>query len=116
MRVDLQVEITESGESTLVAVTGELDALTAGELDGALEPLLADPALRGMVVDLSGVDFMDSSGLGICIKAIKGVREKGAEVSFVVTSARVRRVFEITGIDQAVVVAPDVATALAVVE
>lgn len=114
--MDLLVEITDSGGASLVSVTGELDALTAGQLDAALAPLLADDDPRGLVLDLSGVDFMDSSGLGICIKAIKAVREKGAEVSFVVTSTRVRRVFEVTGIDQAVVVAADPASALAVVE
>ena len=114
--MDLLVDITNSGDTTLVSVSGELDALSAGELDEAIAPLLADSDLRGLVVDLSGVDFLDSSGLGVCIKAIKAVRQQGAEISFVVTSSRVRRVFEVTGIDQSVVVADDLVSAIEVVE
>jgi hypothetical protein len=52
-----------------------------------------------VVVDLSRVSFIDSSGLGVLVGALKRVRERGA-LSLVCPEPRVRRVFEITGLTQ----------------
>jgi anti-sigma B factor antagonist len=52
-----------------------------------------------VVVDLSGVSFIDSTGLGVLIGGLKRAREKGS-LSLVCPHSRVRRVFEITGLTQ----------------
>lgn len=114
--MDLQVEVSTVDSTPLVAVAGELDAIAAPQLDEALAPLLADGSGSGLVLDLGGVTFLDSSGLGVCIKAVKGVRANGGEVALVVTTPRVRKVLEITGIDQAVTVVDTVEEALAAVQ
>lgn len=114
--MDLQVEVSAAGSTTLVSVVGELDAIAAPQLDAALAPLLDGDGSAGLVLDLSGVTFLDSSGLGVCIKAVKGVRANGGEVALVVTTPRVRKVLEITGIDKAVAVASTVEAAVAVVQ
>lgn len=114
--MDLQVEVSAAGTTPLVSVAGELDAVAAPQLDDALAPLLAEGDGSGLVLDLSGVTFLDSSGLGVCIKAVKGVRAQGGEVALVATTPRVLKVLEITGIDKAVVVVGTVEDAVAAVQ
>lgn len=114
--MDLQVEVSTADSIPLVSVVGELDAIAAPQLDNVLAPLLAGDTGAGLVLDLAGVTFMDSSGLGVCIKAIKGVRANSGEVALVVTTPRVLKVLEITGIDKAVTVVDSVADALATLQ
>lgn len=114
--MDLQVEVSSVDSTPLVSVAGELDAVAAPQLDAALAPLLAAEESLGLVLDLSGVTFMDSSGLGVCIKAVKGVRAGGGEVALVVTTPRVLKVLQITGIDKAVTVVETVEDAAAAVQ
>lgn len=109
--MDLELDSSRVADAVVVAVAGELDALAAPELDEYLQPLVAEhPVL--LVLDLSGVTFLDSTGLGVVIKALKHVREHGGEVAAVYTSPRVAKVFEITGIDQAMVVGETVEAVL----
>ena len=99
-------------DAVVVSVAGELDALAAPQLDDFLAPYVAErPSL--LVLDLSGVTFLDSTGLGVVIKALKHVREHGGEVAAVYTSPRVAKVFQITGIDQAMVVGASVEAVVA---
>lgn len=109
--VELQLSSYEFEGATVVDVAGELDALSAPELDEYIEVVVAqEPAV--VILDLSGVDFMDSSGLGMCIKSRKRVRDAGGEMLLVVTTPRVMRVLEITGLNQSIPVASSVPAAL----
>lgn len=112
--VELQLGSYEIDDATVVEVGGELDALSAPELDQYMEATVNQKP-RVVVLDLSGVDFMDSSGLGICIKSLKRVSDAGGQMLLVVTTPRVMRVLEITGIDQSIPVAPSVDEALTLV-
>lgn len=112
--MELQLGSYEIDDATVVEVGGELDALSAPELDQYMEATVNQKP-RVVVLDLSGVDFMDSSGLGICIKSLKRVSDAGGQMLLVVTTPRVMRVLEITGIDQSIPVAPSVDEALTLV-
>lgn len=109
--MDLILENSTRGEATVVAVAGELDALSAPQLDAHLEALeLEHPAL--VVADLTGVEFLDSTGLGVLIKTLTHLRENGGELVLVATSPRVVKVLTITGMDQVMTVADSVDAAL----
>lgn len=81
----------------MIAVSGELDIHTAPDLTEVLSPALA--AGRPVVVDLTDVTFMDSSGLSVFVTALKRTREAGTSLGLVIAEPRVMRVFSITGID-----------------
>ena len=85
--------------ATVVEVAGEIDLYSApglrAELGRAVET--SDSAPR-IVVDLSGVTFLDSTGVGVLVGALKGAREAGGQLALCSAQARVRRVFEITGL------------------
>lgn len=95
--VDFAVHSREVGAATVIAVSGELDIHTAPDLTEVLSPAIA--AGQPVIVDLTDVTFMDSSGLSVFVTALKRAREAGTTLVLVVSEPRVMRVFSITGID-----------------
>jgi anti-sigma B factor antagonist len=94
---------------TLLVVEGEIDTQTAGALELALTRLLADRS-DVLVIDLSAVTFLASSGLAVLIRAAHRAGERRLRV---VSAARaVRRPIEITGADQLFDLYPDLDAAL----
>ena len=98
--MDLKLETRHEGEAAVIAAAGEVDVFTAPDLDTEITAQLADGRSR-LVVDLSGVSFLDSTGLGVLVKGLKGAREAGGSLHLVVTSDRIRKIFDITGLDAA---------------
>ena len=95
--VDLGLEVEERGEVSVLAVSGEVDVATVPRLREQLHALVASGTPR-IVVDLDAVDFLDSTGLGVLVGALKRVRNNGGELALVCTSPRIRKVFEVTGL------------------
>jgi len=93
----------------LLVVEGEIDTLTAGSLERALTELLNDAA-EVLVVDLTAVTFLASSGLAVLIRAAHQAGER--RLRLVSTARAVRRPMEITGSDQLFDLYPDRDTAL----
>jgi anti-sigma B factor antagonist len=99
--MELRTEVSEIAGWTVVSIFGELDVATAPALREKLIALVGDGSTH-VVLDLEGVDFLDSTGLGTIISALKRVRTHGGDMRLVCTQARIRRLFEITGLDKAV--------------
>jgi anti-sigma B factor antagonist len=68
---------------------------------------------RQIVVDLEGVDFLDSTGLGVLVGGLKRLRSHGGDLSLVCTQARILKVFEITGLTTVFAISPTVEEATA---
>ncbi len=96
----------------VVVAIGEVDVFTAPRLDQELSRLTAEGRLD-LVVDLSRVDFLDSTGLSVLVKTLKRVREAEGRLDVVVSVERVAKVFRITGLDQLIPLHASVADALA---
>lgn len=96
--MDLKVETRHEGDVAVVAATGEVDVFTAPGLDSEITALLEQGTSR-LVVDLTGVSFLDSTGLGVLVKGLKTARDAGGSMQLVVTSDRIRKIFDITGLD-----------------
>jgi anti-sigma B factor antagonist len=96
--VELGLESREVGSTSVVSVSGELDVFTAPQLEAILQKLVEQDRLE-IVVDLSGVSFLDSTGLGAMVKALKWVKEKGGSLVVVAADERIVKVFKITGLD-----------------
>jgi anti-sigma B factor antagonist len=85
------------GDVALLTASGELDLYAAEPLRNALTPLVEGepPAL---IVDLSGVGFIDSTALGVLVGAAKLLRSGGGAFVVVSSDPRIVRVLEITGL------------------
>jgi anti-sigma B factor antagonist len=94
----MNVSITTVDSAIVVTAVVELDLVSAPQLDGVLTEGISQASAR-LVLDLSAVTFLDSTGLGTVVKALKRCREKDLDFRVVVSTERVRKVFEITGLD-----------------
>lgn len=86
--------------SIVLDVHGEIDTLTAPPLEQAMHDLIADPVEDRLVVDLSGVTFLASSGLAVLVRAAHRASRHGRRLRLVATARAVRRPLQITGSDQ----------------
>jgi anti-sigma B factor antagonist len=80
-------------------VAGEVDIYTAPALRERLVALLADGQAR-IVVDLTRVDFMDSTGLGVLVGALKRAKERDGRLVLAGAHGTVQRVLGVTGLDR----------------
>ena len=96
--MDLGLEVDESRQPYIVlAVAGEVDVYTAPRLREKLVELVSQ-GKHQIVVDLEGVDFLDSTGLGVLVGGLKRLRSHEGDLSLVCTRQRILKVFEITGL------------------
>lgn len=94
--LDLTVE---GGPSATIALMGELDPATAPELEGAIQTVLAEGTTR-LVLDLTGLTFLDSSGLRVFVTARQSLGERDGELVLRAPSANTRRLLDITGLGE----------------
>ena len=83
----------------VVSLSGEVDIYTAPQFKECLLELI-DTGVDKLVVDLSGVTFIDSTALGVLIGGVRRVRTAGGAMALVVTNRAVERVLSITGLDR----------------
>lgn len=91
----LQVQSTEIAGRPVVRVTGDVDLRSSPQLRDQLLDLARD-ANGDLLVDLSNVGYMDSSGVGTMVFVKREVERDGGRVVLINLQPRVRSVFEIT--------------------
>jgi anti-anti-sigma factor len=96
----LRFETTLSGETALVTLAGELDLSGAEVLEQELGRLSEAASAEQVVLDLRGLEFMDSSGLRLVVMADSRAREAGRRLVLVRGAQPVQRVFEITRMNE----------------
>lgn len=106
MASPFEVTIEEHAGAVHVRLAGELDISTATRLEDSLQRAEAEgPAL--LVIDLSGLDFMDSTGLRLLISADGRAREAGRRLVLVQGNEMVRRVLRLTRLDERLEIVAD---------
>src|SRR3979490_1159241 len=80
--MDLSIETEKVGDAVVLHVAGEVDVFTAPQLREALVGVIEEGS-RDVIVDLQGVDFLDSTGLGVLVAGLKRVRQYGGGLSLV---------------------------------
>jgi anti-sigma B factor antagonist len=101
MPTDTTFEVTDSGLPgvPVLAVRGEIDVATSPDMRELLQGLIeGEPQL--LVVDMTDVSFIDSTGLGVLVEAVTGVRAGGGDLRLVVTQPHIIKLFELTGLDE----------------
>lgn len=113
--VVFDLQVSERAGWTVLAVVGELDLANAPKVRQSVIHVLGTAAPGGdgqvprrLVIDLTGVDFLDSSGLGVLIGAHRRVRAAGGELRLVANDQRIRDLFRETDLDRVFTVCPTV--------
>ncbi len=95
-RPEFEVTVSTDAGVRVVAVSGELDLDTMGELN---EALAIENGIPTTVVDLRRLTFIDSSGVSGLLAAARRARDAGARLVCVPGPTQVQRAFELTGVD-----------------
>ncbi len=90
--------LSESG-TTVIRATGHLDMVAAPQFKALVASIVMGEH-AGVVVDLSAVEFVDSSGLGALISGLRTCREAGSEFRIAAATSQVLAVLELTSIDR----------------
>jgi len=97
--MNLNLQTSEENGKTVLHVSGEIDAYTAPQLK---ETLLSLTQRQGdkVEVNLEAVNYMDSTGLGVFVSALKSTKENESQLKLINLQDRVLRLFNITGLDE----------------
>ncbi len=108
MELDIRTERQRS--QCEITLRGEVDVYTAPKLKEQLVAVIED-GCANVIVNLEGVSFIDSSGLGVLVSALRRARERDGAVRIVCTRENILKIFRITGLDKVFPVFTDVAEA-----
>ncbi|MER6948408.1 STAS domain-containing protein [Nonomuraea sp. NPDC005983] len=96
--MELKVSTRSHAGHALVAIAGEIDLYTAPHLQAEFTRLLQDGPSR-VVIDMSAVDFCDSTGMNVLLSALKRIKEQGGVLDMAAPRPAVRKILQVTGLD-----------------
>lgn len=99
MQSDFRVDVRNEGRTAIIVVSGELDLASSPELEQQLEKVWGSNAEQ-LVIDLRGLEFMDSTGLSIIVSAHQRLAESGGKLSVVRGPPQVQRLLDLTGVSE----------------
>lgn len=99
-------------KTEVLALSGEIDLHRSPEVKDLIQPLIQSQTPR-ILIDLSGVSYIDSSGLAVFIEALQRVMGYGGKLVLFGLQESVRNIFEIARLDQVFQIFPDEAAAQA---
>lgn len=99
MQGHFRLEVQSQGQSTVIAVSGELDLASSPALQEELERVSASDA-RMLIIDLRELDFMDSTGLSVLVKAHRAAEEGARRLYLIKGPPQVQRLLSLTGVGE----------------
>lgn len=104
--MNLSIELKEKPNGYLVMLRGEVDIYTAPKLKQSLIPL-TEQSKNTVCIDLKDVTYLDSTGLGIFIQALKSATKNNSHLKLIRVKGRVLRLFEVTGLEDIMTIESD---------
>ncbi len=97
--MELTVSSRFQDDHTIVTICGEIDLYTAPRLHSELASLQADDMPARIVIDMSGVEFCDSTGMNVLLSCLRRARERGGDLEIAAPKPAVRKILQVTGLD-----------------
>lgn len=99
MQSHFRVEVRNHGRAAIIAVSGELDLASSPALQEELDRVATSDS-QLVIVDLRGLDFMDSTGLSVLVRAHQRSEEQGRQLAMVKGPQQVQRLLSLTGVGE----------------
>ena len=93
---------TLRGQTLTVYLSGELDHHSASQIRQELDALIRDSRAHRLVLDLSSLTFMDSSGIGVILGRYNQMARRGGSLAVRKPSSQINRIFDLSGVYQIV--------------
>lgn len=97
MQSHFRLEVRNQGQATVIAVSGELDLASSPALQEELDRVAASDVPL-LIIDLRDLDFMDSTGLSVLVRAHQRTEEQGRRLAMVKGPQQVQRLLSLTGV------------------
>lgn len=94
----LDISSKRQGDTSIVSISGELDHHTAANAREELSKIIEDESIKNMVIDLSKLSFMDSSGIGVFIGRYKVLSKRNGIMAAYGLSGHIRKIWELSGL------------------
>ena len=108
--MELRVTSRSQGDHVVLALAGEIDLYTAPKLQSELTSALAAGKSSHIVVDMSAVEFCDSTGMNVLLSCLRQVRERGGELELAAPRPAVMKILQVTALDSVFTIVPAPAT------
>lgn len=92
----MQINFTNSGDFTIVAIKGRIDTVTAGEFESKISELASGRGSK-IILDCSGLDYISSSGLRVFLVTHKKTNANGGHLRVCCLQPSIREIFDLTG-------------------
>ena len=96
----MQMKAYSAQDKLIVSLDGEIDHHSAPEIREGLDKMIAVNRPKIMVLELSGIDFMDSSGLGLVLGRYRRLNEMGSQMVIKNPGARTEKILAMAGVDK----------------
>ncbi|MGQ9631458.1 MAG: STAS domain-containing protein [bacterium] len=97
--MSMEMSIRESQDIAIVDLSGEIDAQNSSDIKSRIKALISDGKVK-FVINLSGVRYMDSSGLGVLVSGLKTARKDGGDLKLSGLQPEVQNIFELTQLNK----------------
>ena len=97
MQSHFRVEVQNQDQATVIAVSGELDLASSPALQEELDRVSASDS-QLLIIDLRELDFMDSTGLSVLVRAHQRAEQEGRRLAMVKGPQQVQRLLSLTGV------------------
>ncbi|MBI2251917.1 MAG: STAS domain-containing protein [Armatimonadetes bacterium] len=96
--MDIKINTKQlNNKNYLIEINGEIDVYTSIKVKEVINELI-DKGHYQFVISLEGVRYIDSTGLGVLIGALKKVKEHDGNINLICTSPQIKKIFNITGL------------------
>lgn len=99
MEMDLRINVKKVDGIAVIELDGEVDAFTCARFRDTLVTVI-DEGSPNLIVNMSDVEYIDSSGLGTLVGGLKRASEHQGKIGLICNSDQIRKVFEITGLER----------------
>ena len=97
--MELEIKVDRDADKCVVTLEGEIDVYTAPRLKESLVEAI-EGGCAFVIIDMGNVAFIDSSGLGVLVGALRRAKERSGAVRLVCTRDNILKIFRITGLDK----------------
>ena len=97
MQSHFRIEVRSAGRATVIGMSGELDLASSPALQEELDRVAASDS-EMLIIDLRQLDFMDSTGLSVLVRAHQRAEEQGRRLAMVRGPQQVQRLLSLTGV------------------
>ena len=97
MQSHFRLEVRRQGAATVISVSGELDLASSPALQEELDRAAGSDS-QMLIIDLRELDFMDSTGLSVLVRAHQRIEEQGRQLAMVKGPQQVQRLLSLTGV------------------